>query len=777
MSNAIAAEAPYKVPAPYRGRASIPEWTSSASSMSQQIGPRDLFRVLYRYRTMILSIIIVITSVVLLQQLLFSPTLYRSTSALQIELIDAVGTNQADVNSRNAERVANAVRLHRSRSAAEQAVRDLNLLNDERFLQELSDKNLKGKELMQAATNRLLGMIVIDAEAGSDLIEVVVTSRSADLSAQIANQLPASVRKLRSMMSNERRAKLLRSLERELTVRDANAKQAAARVAAFREKNRMLVGAGGEEDLAQINRIAVQTATAQAARDGSAARAAGIARASAFQSTANATSGALDQLQRRRGELLAEMSKLNTSLGPNHPDVKRLYAQIVKVDEGISDEEDRVQAAARAVVAAESARTSQMAQSQASGDAAQAARLTSIVAGLSSQAYQASNKMVDLQVLMRDASLSTDAYETVAARIEQIRAQMQLEGVSSSLVSPAVADYDPVAPAPFKMAVTALLSSAVLAYLIAFIRDFLDDRLRTTAQIRRLFGLPTLGMLPLVNTETPEDPKKSPVITDPQSLFAEVARSAYCEVRALRRKPGAQVVLISSPLPGDGKSTVSLTLAAAGLAMGERTVVLDLDLRRVGALQRLQSEMVSPDLVDVVCGRADLDSFITTPLENPYDGVSSVLDLDQGRQIVLLSARAPVAEPAVLLTSSRLKNLLKQLRERFDLVIINAPAALAVRDARAMCRFADHTVMIARWGHTTPDQMRASLEMLDSSVAGVIFDRVDYVEHARRRYGDSVQFYADSAVYYQSPLPMGQSIGEWVRRFIRRLRERPAAAA
>ncbi len=85
--------------------------------VSEQIGPQDLIRLFHRYRGMILTIVGVITLAVLAHQLA-SPPIYRSTANVQVELIDQVGTNQADVNSRNAERVANTVRLHRSRSVA-----------------------------------------------------------------------------------------------------------------------------------------------------------------------------------------------------------------------------------------------------------------------------------------------------------------------------------------------------------------------------------------------------------------------------------------------------------------------------------------------------------------------------------------------------------------------------------------------------------------------------------------------------------------------------------
>ena len=160
---------------------------SAMGAASEQIGPQDLVRLFHRYRGMILAIVSVITVLVLAQQLA-SPPLYQSSSNVQVELIDEVGTNQADVNSRNAERVANTVRLHRSRSVAGQIIKDLDLLNDERFRRELGNDNLTGKALMQLAINHLLGMLAINAESGSDLIQISVTSRSPELAADIVDK-------------------------------------------------------------------------------------------------------------------------------------------------------------------------------------------------------------------------------------------------------------------------------------------------------------------------------------------------------------------------------------------------------------------------------------------------------------------------------------------------------------------------------------------------------------------------------------------------------------
>lgn len=742
--------------------AASPDYVSYTTN-TERLSTRDLVRLIQRHRLMIMLIVGLTTAAVLVHQLL-SPTLYRSTANVQVELIDKVGNNQADI-TRNELRVANAVRLYRSRSAVDRLIRDLDLLKNAEFREELGGRALDGVRDNQDAINKLLQMITVTAEEGSDLIAISVTSRSPTLAAEIANQFPASVRAVKYTKSDERRAQLLESLMAERDRRATAAQEAAKRVAEFREKNRMLVGSGGEEDLNQINRVAVAAAAANAARAGSAARSAGVAAASGMRSTAQATSPALQQLQRQQAELIAQQARLSSAYGPNHPDIVRIKSEMQTVSTAMDQERRAAIAAAQQVGNAEGAQMAQLARSAAADDAARAGQLQGVVSSLTAAAYRNTANSVQLEQLVRDANLADKAYTDISERGELVRAQMQLEGVSSSIVSPAVADYDPVAPTPLKMVMVAFLGSGIIAVLLALAIDLVDDRLRNAGQIRRLFGLPTFGMLPNVSGGIRTDIQESPVIQKPQSLFAEAARAAYAEVRAIDSSPGAQSILVTSPLPGDGKSTVSLTLAAAGVALGERVVVLDLDLRKRGMLQNIRHETDSIDIVDVITGQADLGALLsdlrTARLMAP-DAEAS--DEEVGRKIVLLSADTPVTDPAAILTAGRLTRLLNDLREDFDLIIVNAPAALAVRDARAMCDFTDQTIVVTRWGRTTIDQMRATLELLGDQVAGVIFDSVDYAEHARRRYGDSVQFYVESSEYYTDEVPARITIMRQLKR-------------
>ncbi|NNC53245.1 MAG: succinoglycan biosynthesis protein exop, partial [Erythrobacter sp.] len=730
----------------------------------QVMSLRDMLRLLERHKLLIIVIVGLTTLAVAAHQLL-APSQYRSVAQVQVELVDEVGTNQADVNSRNEQRVANAVRLYRSRASAERVIADLSLLEDQAFLAELGDVPESQNALMQAATNRLLAITSVSSELGSDLIQVAATTRSPALSARIANQYPESVRVVRNSHSNQRRQELLASLKSEQASRADDAETAARELSEFRARTGMLVGAGSEEDLQQINRIAVEAASASAASSGSASRSAGISNAARLRSTAQATSAAVQQLERQQSELIAEQARLGATFGPNHPDVQRVNSQLSSVNSALTSEQARARAAANEVASADAARMSALARSDAAMDAARASRLQGTLASMTAKAYQNNENMAELSQLQRASMLADTAYAKIADRIEQIEAQMQLQGVNTLVVSPAVPDFDRISPEPLKMVLLALLGSGVIAVLIAFARDLIDDRLRTAAQIRRFVNVPTLGMLPMIQSGVSDKIDENLVLRNPQSLYGEAARSAYAELRALSPNSKSQSVLITSPLPGDGKSTVSLTMAAAAVSMGQTAVVVDLDLRRHGLLQTLQNELDTPDIVDVITGQADLDALLSNPSPDMIEWHRKGEQSEEEKpRIVLLSANRPVSDPASILTSYRLTQLIEKLSQLFDKVIINAPAALAVRDARAMCDYTDNTVVVAHWGQTTVDQMKATLELLGDQVNGVVYNHVDYAEHARRKYGDSVQFYMEASEYYVDDVPEKISFLDQVRR-------------
>ena len=753
-------------------------WTYRPEAVAHHtLSLRDFVRLLERHKRMILAVIALITLPVLAYQLL-SPNLYSSTSQVQVQLIDEVGINQADVSNRNEVRVSNAVRLHRSRSSAEAVIADLDLLNDPEFRAEMGTPSEGATIEMHQGINTLLNRLTVTSEPNSDLIQVTITTKSPELSARIANQYPLSVGKVRTRRGTEQRAELLQSLLAERDEREETAREASSELAEFRSEARMPFGLGTNENLSHMNQIAAEAASASAASAGSSSRSAVIAGAAGLRSTAQATSAAVQQLERQQATLIAEKARLGATFGSDHPDMRRVTSELSSVDTALAAQRADARRAAQAVANAEAAQMREMARSQAAQDAARASRLQGTLASVRSQAFQNNENSVRLAELERNDALANAAFASIVERIEQVSAQMQLEGVNTTVVSPAVANYDRISPAPAKMTLVAMLGSAVLAVMLALGLELADGRLRNSAQVARHFGLPTLGMLPRIKSGLSEKIGESPVIKDPHSLFAEAARSIYSETRALRTHRGAQSVLITSPLPNDGKSTVSLTLAAAAKVMGQKVVLVDLDLRVQGLLKDVQSNLDTPDIVDVLTGRVDLEEVLrdvdVKPMLDTPEGLSdeqieNVFAHDNGR-IVVLSAKQAVENPAAILNAQSLRLLFSELKSHFDLLIVNAPAALAVRDARAMCDFTDHTIVVSRWGRTTIEQMSATLETLSGRADGVVFDHVDYAEHARRQYGDAIQFYVAASDYYSDHHEASPSLRERFMRIFRRRR-------
>lgn len=705
----------------------------------QRMSARQIWFLLRRHLPLVITIVAVCVAVVLALQLRL-PDLYEATATVQVELNDANGSNQADA-ARNQQRVANEARIYRSQALAEQVVKDLDLEHNATFTSGV-------RMTAQQATMKLQDLTRVVSATDSDFIDIVVRSRSPDLSAHIANRFVESLQKLRSSRRQQWRDSVSAALAAESARLAGEVEKAERAVAEFRRDHNMPIGAGGAEDYQQMNRIGVEEASAAAMNSATAARSAGIASASRMRTVAGATSPVLNELQRKYDDLQRERSQLSVALGVNHPDRQRVEAQITQLRGDLDRERSAVISAEQAKINADAGREQQLAAGEAQAAAARAGQLQATLSALAARAVSNNTNNVDLFVLDRRAEVARQAYLTTAQRAQTVRSELETTGVNSTIVSAATAPLVRVSPSPKKTALAALIGSLLLALLIVFCIEMFDNRLRSGEQLYRLFGLRTFAMLPLLPRGIPMTTEENPVVTDPQSLFAEIARTMASEVGDLADGRKSQSVLVTSPLPGDGKSSVALTMAAAAVSMGRSAVVVDLDLRRPGSsiLRTIQSTSGTPDLIELLTGRGDLQRLI------PASTAGEATAPPGPPLPVVLSTREAVRDPGSMIQGWQVAQLLDGLHNRFDLIIINAPAVLAVRDATTLAGIADSTVMVVHWGKTTIEQMRAAVQLLHMPISGAIINQVDYAEHARRGYGDAVQFYMASASYYSDAL-------------------------
>lgn len=708
-----------------------------------QFGARQLGNVIRRRKWLILSIMLIIVGLVGLFEFLETPQ-YQAVSVLSVEA--PLGEDGAERSANAAEtemRIETETQTLASHGFARAVVKDLALLDNPAFTGNEAAPGATQKATaaeLDAAASQLLSMVQVTRVPRTQLIKVAVTTVSASLSATIANRF-AHVRQVQDLaVQMHRQDGLIALLTERARKAGVEVRNAEAAVANFRRANGMLVGAGGAADLTQINQIMAEAAVAGGARAEAAARTAQVDVAAGLRpSPESATSPLLVQQQQRYAELLQRRAELSSFYGPGHPELANVIAQIAEVKQNMEAESGRVRRTAAAEAAIATAHDRTMAQGDASGAAAREGQLRDYLGGLTAMGYRNTAANVRLAELERAADAQRDLYLGLVNRLKLIWAAAG-DSVTLSLQSAAQTPSSPVSPTPAKSLMVAVVGSGVLALILAFALEMADRRLRSAEQIRRHFGLPTFAMIPQHREGLTAVLLDNPIFRHPESVFAEAARVLQGEVTRRHAGQEGQIVLITSPLPGDGKSSVALCLGAAAVEAGKRVVIVDLDLRRPSQLQALQRESDAPDLLAYFRGDAPIQRLL--PADQPADSPVETL------AITTLSVDGPVENPGNVITAARLGRLFDDLRDRFDLIIVDAPPVLAVRDASTMSALADTTLMVVRWGHTVIEEAATSLELLRQPVSGVVFDGVDYAAHARGRYGDAIQFLPRAAAYY-----------------------------
>lgn len=335
------------------------------------------------------------------------------------------------------------------------------------------------------------------------------------------------------------------------------------------------------------------------------------------------------------------------------------------------------------------------------------------------------------------ADTAEQAREISDAVVEKAAIQVkELEGedspVSVVLMSPAALSSVVVSPSPVKYLGAGILAGLLVGYVIAFARTALDRRLRTVADIQGRFETPVLGVIPQSGAIARTEPDDAKDFRASESLRKLRTNLRYADVdRELRS------IVVTSPAQGDGKSSVAANLAKVMAAAGQQVLLIDADLRRP-TVRETFGVASKLGLTQVLVGAVSLEQAVC---HTSIEGLS-----------VLPAGEVP-PNPSELLGSQRMSELLAYLA-RDRMVIVDAAPVLPVTDAVVLAKHADGVVMVAASGHTTSDQLAASLEGIEQTggvVLGVVLNRVASSKLARLRYGDSQYGYGYGYGYGHAP--------------------------
>jgi non-specific protein-tyrosine kinase len=298
------------------------------------------------------------------------------------------------------------------------------------------------------------------------------------------------------------------------------------------------------------------------------------------------------------------------------------------------------------------------------------------------------------------------------ALISGLKAQLSRIRVAQTAPDPArvaeKATPPPTAssPATTRNTIIGAVLGLVFGLLAAFARDSLDRRLHSAHEIHTETGMPILGRVSQSVLGSPGLARNGgpPMLdTDFESF-----RTLRANLGVLGVDPAVRLLLVTSGLPEEGKTTVSISLASAAALTGQRVLLVECDLRRPTFAKRMGISR-GPGMTEYLMGTADPQEILQTvslvtpasPTVAPGAGVS-------GGALVCITAGAPVANPAELLVSPRFKQMLEKLRKAYDLVVIDSGPILAVVDPLELVPQVDGVLVCVRARSTTRDQARAT---------------------------------------------------------------------
>jgi capsular exopolysaccharide synthesis family protein len=278
-------------------------------------------------------------------------------------------------------------------------------------------------------------------------------------------------------------------------------------------------------------------------------------------------------------------------------------------------------------------------------------------------------------------------------------------------------------------------SGVLLGLLLVYLQELADETFRSSDDIRQAIGLPCFALLPRVRHRTLGASRVDEYAArNPNSSLAEQLRALRAALWHDPARP--RTVAVTAARAGEGKTTVALALGRLAAMNGERVVVPDCDIRKPSFARLLQGE-ASPGLVDCLQDHAPLARIIRK------DALSGMDWIPAGKAD---------ADALGLLMSAAMVRLLQSLRDEYDLVLLDAPPAQAVTDARIVAGNADATLLCVRWRSTPRSTVLHAIELLDqahANVVGTALTQVDMRIHVRSGYADAEVYHPHHGGYYR----------------------------
>lgn len=427
----------------------------------------------------------------------------------------------------------------------------------------------------------------------------------------------------------------------------------------------------------------------------------------------NTSGSLLDKLREKQAELETQYAMATTQFGSGYPKVTELSNQIKQVRAAIEEEKKKM---------VEKMRDEYLA----------AAQREALLESAFNQQKQEANKLnesaIEYTVLKRDAETNRQLYQDLLQRLKEAGVSAGLRSSNIRVVDIARIPTMPIYPNVHRSLVLGFLLALGLAIGLAFVLETFDNTVRTIEEISTVSTLPALGTIPLQLAEDPlhkraitispdvEPSRMLPLVTyeRPKSEAAEAYRALRTSILLSSFGAPPKVILVTSAMPQEGKTTISANSALVLAQRGSRVLLVDADLRRPG-LQRL-------------FGLGSRGGGLSTLVSGSDKAEDVIIPCPEVSNLWILPAGPIPPQPTELVGSNVMKEHIARWRNEFDHIVIDTPPCLSVTDAVLLSPEADRVILVARSGQTTRAALRRACDLLlqvNARVMGIVLNALN----------------------------------------------------
>lgn len=697
----------------------------------------------------IISLVLVVTMVAILAVLAVTP-IYRAAATLMIEQKGAkvVSIEQVyGLEGAGSEYLQTQFELLKSRALAERVVRQLNLTTHPEFdprqqpeplidikgllanfdFHKVVPATLPGDledpealteaEIFDEVTRAFMERVTIAPQGKSQLVQVQVEMADANTAAIAANALANGFIESQLEATMDMSLTATNWMNSRLGELRTKLKDSEDRLQAFREAENLVDVDGvatisaAELSLTGDRMIDARRQRAEAEsqyRQVQAMRGGGWERLATIPAVLGHP--LIQQFKAEQAKAQAKVEELSKRYGPRHPAMTAARSELSAAQGSLKGQVEQIVAGIE--------RNYQLAMANENS-------LQASFNANKSQIQEISRKEFQLRELQREVDGNRALYDTFMTRLKETAATADLETANARVVDPATVPTEPVKPKKALIVAIAALLALFAGVGLTLLLEALNNTFKSTEEIENRLNLPVLGILPQLKVKERGELARM-FVNDKEKSFSESIRTIRTGVVLSGMDHPHKLMVITSSIPGEGKSTVSVNLAFA-LGQMERVLLIDADLRRPTLAKSFEFPVGTPGLANLIAGTARLEECI-----QQVDGID------------MICAGTVPPNPLELLSSPRFAKAVEVLKSKYDRVIIDSPPTQAVSDAIVLSTFADSLLYVVKSASTHIPMVEKGVGQLlqnNAPVKGIVLNQVDIKK--AKRYGYSYGGYYD----------------------------------